>query len=752
MSASRRGSDLETGDKASAGASLDALPAPARPDGHVGRSLQRLRLLRIVLIVFTVCLGGIVVRSILSNRPDRAPVAPGATNPASSTNDAVQTIEKFKFTSTISGKPAYSILADRLTGIAGGIHEVEGIRSIQIMRADGTVLTGRADRGSFVEADSPRGAALAGGTLVLEGHVHIDGSAGERFDSERLEYFQKDGEIASPGPVTFRLPASQGPRSSTGSTVAGRGADGPLVLIGSAGRLEYEMSSHKLKLAGGLDLTIEEPGAPGTRVRAASAHADAGTGQASFEGQVTVERGRDGLSAPSVRIERFPTGGQRLVAGPGAHARLEDMDSPGDRSAVRLPDVPERPKALLASAETIELTEPPGARGRIVRLDGAARIEEERVAGDPAGRTIQAQTIVVEDPGGAEERRLDAEGNVLVLFPPGPGEPAPRRLTARTLAAVSVPGGALSRADASGGVTFRAGHRVATAERATFLDETHVQLRGMRPRLEEPDRVMVGDEIDLLFEPSRVEGRGSVRTRFVPRDGSTSGPFEPGEAVDIASGQATLTEQPSRAEFQGTVVARQGERALTAARLVLDDAKKTVTGEGGVSLRAFREDAPSTAPAVRVPVRIDGDSFLHDTATGSTRFEGHGVYREPGRTLFADCITTARSQSEAGTREPSEVTAEGHVIIEGDGKRGMADFARYRSDQRSVTLEGRQRQAELVDTTTRRTWRGPALTWVLTPDSIPVVTGDSGRSRIVGSATGPGQDRVGKNADRQRSR
>src|SRR5262249_25500091 len=165
--------------------------------------------------------------------------------------------------------------------------------------------------------------------------------------------------------------------------------------------------------------------------------------------------------------------------------------------------------------------------------------------------------------------------------------------------------------------------------------------------------------------------------------------------------------------------------------------------------------APSTAggssitgSVVKVPVQVDADALFHDDVHKTTRFSGHAVYREPGRVLRADTLTLEGGSG--GT--PATTRAEGHVVYQGEGKRGTGDTAIHHEETKTVTLEGRERPAQVFETTSGRSWRGPSLTWVQAPDSIPVVTGTSGRSRIVGSISSQQRDDVGKPADRGKPR
>ena len=151
---------------------------------------------------------------------------------------------------------------------------------------------------------------------------------------------------------------------------------------------------------------------------------------------------------------------------------------------------------------------------------------------------------------------------------------------------------------------------------------------------------------------------------------------------------------------------------------------------------------------MKVPVQVDADPLVHDDVRKITRFVGHAVYREPGRRLAADTITL-----EGGARgAPATTRAEGHVVYEGEGKRGTGDLAIHRGADRTVTLEGHERPAQVLETASGRSWRGPSLTWVQAADSIPVVTGRIGPIRIVGSTRSQPRDEVGKPTDRRKPR
>lgn len=798
-------------------------PGPSATASGAARSLGRLRKLRALLSALAIVLLLYVGWSIWSRRPARIPAAAQPPSQALAPKDTVQTLDRFEFTSTILGRRDYSISADRLRGIEGGVHVLEGIRSVEFLRPDGRSLKGGADHGTFSEPKP--GSESAKGRLVLEGKAWFVGPGGEGLESDRLEYSQPEGTILSPGQAHLAF----------------RGASG------EAGRLEYNLAAQTIRLDDGVTLRLAGVAGPDTVLTARKAVASADGRSADLTGDVSIVRGEETVSGPSLHLDRAEGGNAALcfvLAGPAkgrivpapraelshiaadsAPASSGGAPGPGSRGSDGKSmgtEIGGRP--FLLSAERIEGRDTGSGGRREIVLAGDASVVEEgediratssaapdraaTVSRDQALRRLEADHIAVsqDHPGGA--RSMTAEGNVWASIPvPGRGgtqmKVAPT-ISCSTLMVRLSPLGAIEGGEAHGEVRIEAEDGVATAGQLTLIGETIAELRGGRPRLAQGERVLIADEIDLDQSAGTIRARGSVLSRFIPESRRTSGPFAPGEAVEIVSDRALLKRNERTGEFEGSVLARQADRALGAASLFLDDSQTAARASGNVRLRTFRfENAdpqgsqpavgpaaerlsresgnaqgsqpaggaapgrlsqessaganarggpvipPASEPAkaprrgpVRVPVQISADTLVYDGKTDTTRFEGHALYTEPGRTLSAQRITTLGGGE---GNDAKEVTAEGAVTVEGEGRKGTADSAYYRASDRTLTLSGRERPANIVETATGRSWRGPSLTWVLTADSIPIVSGESGRSSVVGPAAPSGAG-IGKQA------
>jgi hypothetical protein len=152
---------------------------------HALRSSRRIRFLRGALLIVAVLLVGVVAWEIWSNRPRRKPAQ--APPPAVQPENATQTLDKFEYTATAMGKLAYRILADKLTGVEGGLHTLQTIRRAEFKLSDGPDADGGADRGTFTtgaRAAARRRRGVSGGQgrtkgsvrdtgVVLEGHVVV---------------------------------------------------------------------------------------------------------------------------------------------------------------------------------------------------------------------------------------------------------------------------------------------------------------------------------------------------------------------------------------------------------------------------------------------------------------------------------------------------------------------------------------------------------------------------------------------------
>ena len=102
-------------------------------------------------------------------------------------------------------------------------------------------------------------------------------------------------------------------------------------------------------------------------------------------------------------------------------------------------------------------------------------------------------------------------------------------------------------------MTVQSGARRSTSARGAHgRGVAAAELRGGRPVVEEPDRRVVADEIDIETKPSQLAARGAVQTRFVPA-----------ARGDAAAGRDG---RPGRAHGGGEGEGRCGRRASVRAR------------------------------------------------------------------------------------------------------------------------------------------------------------------------------------------
>src|SRR5262249_26589623 len=292
------------------------------------------------------------------------------------------------------------------------------------------------------------GAARNHGHVVLEGHVLVTSDAGERLESDRIEYFQAESTLVSPGRCRFRLVPP--PRSEGGL--------GPSQ--GEAGTVTYNLSTKVIVLKGGVTTHMSAAGAPETVATSEQARFSADGSSADLDGDARVSRGEEFLSAPHIEMARSENGDRtHIVARPGATGRI----LPGSTLAASVGASPGAPKASGAvpavgagprtatadatraatpasaapsgsagarptrvAAQTVDAADVAATGERGVTLDGAASLEEEPMPGLPPGRTLSAHTIVVAEapraPGTARgaktPRTLHAEESVRMTLPP----------------------------------------------------------------------------------------------------------------------------------------------------------------------------------------------------------------------------------------------------------------------------------------------------------------------------------------------
>lgn len=291
--------------------------------------------------------------------------------------------------------------------------------------------------------------------------------------------------------------------------------------------------------------------------------------------------------------------------------------------------------------------------------------------GDQPAKSIRANHLLAEgDDAGGLNRALFSEAvDYRETRPAGRGQPAAvRTATAGTLA-LGLKGdlGQVESATFRQNFKVKDGDLTATAQEAQYDSSGEVlKLRsnqqGPRPKVTDPQFDVEANEIDADLRNDAFDARGAGQARvesFVtpsrPQDKARTdvGLFEPGKAVTGTSERLRYSRATGLAQYEGAVYLRQGDSALRADKVDLDDKKSDLRASGSVRSTLALDPATgktagtSKTPAASGPTRIAANALTYTDSTRVAVYTGSAVLDSAsGERLQGEQVTL--------TLEPSE--------------------------------------------------------------------------------------------------
>jgi len=380
-----------------------------------------------------------------------------------------------------------------------------------------------------------------------------------------------------------------------------------------------------------------------------------------------------------------------------------------------------------------------------LRWDDEGEVASFRLTGEAllvrGDETLSADSIEAEREGGASTPwQIGAEKRVLVQ---GRFGGAQGLLRSDSLDATLDPSLNLVKAEAVGRVTFESRDTRSEAERATFEagdPEGTIHLFGTdrrNARLAHEQTRVAARSIVTDLRGNRMLAEGRVEATLLTAEGSESGLaqnrlFVPEEAVHFVSQKMESFNGASRLVFTGVVRGWQGERNLSAERIVVDQEEHLLEASENVSTRFPRETGLPAAAAADY-VQIASDRLDYDDATGLAVYTGEVTARLAEGWLESERVEVLLS---AESREIREIRASGSVVLEVHSTSedemarpfsGTADRLVYTPAESTLVLYGDQSPAAV-----RRigsgggTTTGRVLTYHLDSGSLDVDSGGQG--------------------------
>ena len=276
----------------------------------------------------------------------------------------------------------------------------------------------------------------------------------------------------------------------------------------------------------------------------------------------------------------------------------------------------------------------------------------------------------------------------------------------------------IDRVSQDGNFKYNEGDRNGVADRATYDGQKEVlNLRGGRPMVWDAKARTQADEIDYDRQQDETHARGDVRTTYYSRETTNdSTPFKNTKSpVFITAERADAQNEEGIAVYTINARGWQDDNFIKANRIELYQDDKRMVAIGNVEsalYQAKRETSPGTKEAV--PGFATAEKMTYSDTERKIHYEGSVKARQGTDRIEASFVDVFLMQE---TNEVDHLTAEGNVVLNQPGRRGVGDKLAYTSEDGRAVLTGKSAR---VDDVEKGSTMGSQLTFYSRDDRIAV--------------------------------
>ena len=704
------------------------------------------RTLRLGLGVFAVAFAVFVYFAIGRRAADSGQADSGRTDPK-----AITESRKGETLANRGETRDFSVKYDRLLTYEDGSSRIE--------RAE-VAIPQRSGRDYGLKADSAR-ISSDQKRIDCEGNVELRSDDGLVVTARKAAYDSGEGLVRIPGPVGFR----------TGK-LEGRG-------VGATYDFEREvlwlLDQAHITTAPGDDRTPRtdvEAGAAGLAKRDRYFRFDRGVRIARGAQVMRADAAMAYLAADVDRLEMIELRGSSRVTGEGSEAGALQAMTARDMNLTYGEDGASLQRAVLAgdgvvqlagasgqpgrrlSAETMEMGfSPDGARVHLLVARDRVQLDLPAAAGGPS-RRIRAVSLEADGPpetGLQSARFLDAVEFDETTPATKEREAIERSARSRTLDTAVTPGfGDLQAASFGGGVVFREGDLEATAPDAEYhVGKGSLRLQakgtGAGARVDDASGTIEGRRIDLTLDGRGIAASGDVRSRMKgtdrrPRAGGGGQPtrrpalLKADQPVNITAGALAYDSATGVATYSGDARLWQGETALQAETISLDENKGNLAGAGAVRSTLRLEDSGEKGEATPKTTVLTAKTMAYDDTLRRASYSGAARMNGPEGDLRGEHIElflaeTGQALDRIGAQEAVTLRTQSRTVI-------GARLTYHASDGRYVMTGTPVRALEQLSAECRETL-GRTLTFFRSVDTITVDGDDVSRTQTTSGGKCP---------------
>ncbi len=287
-----------------------------------------------------------------------------------------------------------------------------------------------------------------------------------------------------------------------------------------------------------------------------------------------------------------------------------------------------------------------------------------------------------------------------------PGQPD-KIATSNVLTLLMNPAGGLARIVQEGDFHYSEaaaktgeGGSEAMAAKAIYEPQVEMFTLSGNPRITNAGGTTTADHIRVNRRSGDAFADGSVKTTYSELKAQPNGALlATADPIHVTAASMVAHRTGGTAVYSGGARLWQGANIVEAPSIEFDRDKRTVVAQGKPGQAVSTVFVQQSQNGKQSPVNVTGSRLRYLDSDRQAHFEGGIVLRSADGTVSADSATvyllprqpnatSARSPVENSASQLEKIVADGHIVIQQEGRRGTGDRLVYLAKDASFTLTG----------------------------------------------------------------
>jgi lipopolysaccharide export system protein LptA len=233
----------------------------------------------------------------------------------------------------------------------------------------------------------------------------------------------------------------------------------------------------------------------------------------------------------------------------------------------------------------------------------------------------------------------------------------------------------------------------ATAAKATYDPKNEMFTLSGSPRVTDAGVITTADRMKVNRRTGDAIADGSVKTTYSQLQAQPNGALlASADPIHVTAANMVAHRTSETAKYSGGARLWQAGNIVEAPTIDFDREHRTVVAQGKSGQPVSTVFVQQTQNGKQTPVNVTGLRLTYQDSERQARFEGGVLLRSSDGTVTADHVTVflqpRGAASEKAASQLEKIVAEGHVILQQEGRRGNGEKLTYLAKNGSFTLSG----------------------------------------------------------------